>query len=1350
METLKRWEALETRIVDMVELRLKQAANGVYDCTVAIPCPVKEKKEKTKKQEPGAVPPIDGNDREEAEAEAEAEEEEEEEDTESTEEPTDEEEEKEQQENSSLPYEADEMRKLRAHASNEIWNMRQRLEDHRIAARSQLAGVKQIIVEGFPAKAGAKLEPGIVVNGTYKSLKSKRWPHYKNEHGVHLYHHNTKNLWIFNGNYKPDLGEYVAIASAQHGCLPTGRTEWKSQLENSAKERRISLTLSLPPLAKALPEESQDDIRGALDLVRNSTWISEPKGPTDSLQGSQQRNCLEVDGGAIEDELLAGVRPCKCYQFVAREGVEYVLETELGSIKDTMLYLISTDRQRVEKSNDDKSQENLASKIVWTCEADGIYYVAVRAYGDEGGTFKLTVTGDETNDQIDDRKDDLDEMYTQAIKEGVDQRKLEQVATARPVELEIKQCRAERDTIWSQLMPTLQELAATSADWADRVRNAGDGKPLDSWQGMASAKPGDVIGLLLDLPSDGPNNGSLKVYKNGHLLGTMVNGLQGKFCWCAIVCSGERVQWLTGPRCFPPKETPRREVEPWSKAARAREKVLREVMAKETVQFDAGAEVSASGVKSKRSEQEQWKERAQKADAAAQRAKFAQHFYHRPNMAVSAASCLQGEHLPNVTLAEMQTECVRKQSDKPIGFTFKGISGDVEGRGTGQLVTEEALIDSNNYKVPEQLYGEATRLPGATIDCKEFNLSNPEAMKAAIAHSRVIKAHGFNFFAQNDLPNRPVMCFFKRRLLTEVSTENLSTADAIVMDGLISTQRQRLVAAFARIAKRVGKSDSMMKVELVSGMSYEKDLLELVLSPKDVSDFQKADAAAQLKAFEFIESSKIDSEGFVSVMVKEQLRRTQTRERRKRKPVTSASSVDSWTPEERREVQDRLYSPRITPVDRYSVDGLDAADTILMETLPAAQRRRLTEAFRRIDGNSNGSVTKDELVNGLCHERDLLKLVVANTPKFLAGDHAAQMQAFKFIDGDGSRTLGSTEFVLRMVRQQMKIAENAENMMIINAEKEGGDWHNYTVRPKADGVYLWTDVPGSLPPLITKQQAPRMAKTYGPPTESQAQKLNPKYDAHNQLKYPYAFGSSAPTHWLTHEMAMGQHAKSGPEVTLVLPAKYRVVRTATVRLGPGTSSDQLGEHTPETLIDVVEEKTNSEGLAVVHTITEPSGWVELKAAKGKGRLLLERMVDADEQEEEMPLFNTQENKQTGQVARVMQGVPDSTLAPARNAEVKPGLILYSVQGEPSQGMDPKRYKKLVQQRPLKLGFVSTWEKLSAARPVTAQRPTAARSEFKQTSFKAQFEWAPDRKQQKVWAKPPLPQPGHLSECYHSV
>jgi hypothetical protein len=93
-------------------------------------------------------------------------------------------------------------------------------------------------------------------------------------------------------------------------------------------------------------------------------------------------------GGDVEDE--AGV----FYQFHAEAGTTYLLDTEVGTLDDTVMFLIGTDQRTsiAENDDDERVTGQLDSFIEWTCPATGMYYINVKGYGGATGTITLSVT----------------------------------------------------------------------------------------------------------------------------------------------------------------------------------------------------------------------------------------------------------------------------------------------------------------------------------------------------------------------------------------------------------------------------------------------------------------------------------------------------------------------------------------------------------------------------------------------------------------------------------------------------------------------------------------------------------------------------------------------------------------------------------------------------------------------------------------------------------------------------------------------------------------------------------------------------------------------------------------------
>ena len=89
--------------------------------------------------------------------------------------------------------------------------------------------------------------------------------------------------------------------------------------------------------------------------------------------------------------------------------------------------------------------------------------------------------------------------------------------------------------------------------------------------------------------------------------------------------------------------------------------------------------------------------------------------------------------------------------------------------------------------------------------------------------------------------------------------------------------------------------------------------------------------------------------------------------------------------------------------------------------------------------------------------------------------------------------------------------------------------------------------------------------------------------------------------------AVKQAEEVGSESTM---AKFMVLATCTIRAGPESDSEKVGDHQKGTIITVVQQTVNSDGLQVLQTITpgkgmQRGGWV--KKMTRKGRLLLEQL-----------------------------------------------------------------------------------------------------------------------------------------------
>ena len=102
---------------------------------------------------------------------------------------------------------------------------------------------------------------------------------------------------------------------------------------------------------------------------------------------------VTTNGAAVDSEITTAGEH-QWFSFHGQAGFSYEIETVLGSAADTIVDLVDTDRSSVLVENDDDARDtnSYASYIEWTCPADGTYYVYVKGYGRDTGTFQFSVT----------------------------------------------------------------------------------------------------------------------------------------------------------------------------------------------------------------------------------------------------------------------------------------------------------------------------------------------------------------------------------------------------------------------------------------------------------------------------------------------------------------------------------------------------------------------------------------------------------------------------------------------------------------------------------------------------------------------------------------------------------------------------------------------------------------------------------------------------------------------------------------------------------------------------------------------------------------------------------------------
>lgn len=116
------------------------------------------------------------------------------------------------------------------------------------------------------------------------------------------------------------------------------------------------------------------------------------------IGGVTAMQTVPTDGTAVEGLVLDddGI----LFQFSADAGQTYLLDTEVGTLTDTVMALIDTDQQTTIAENDDdeRATGQLDSYIEWTCPSTGTYYINVYGFGGQTGTISLMVSQAENMD----------------------------------------------------------------------------------------------------------------------------------------------------------------------------------------------------------------------------------------------------------------------------------------------------------------------------------------------------------------------------------------------------------------------------------------------------------------------------------------------------------------------------------------------------------------------------------------------------------------------------------------------------------------------------------------------------------------------------------------------------------------------------------------------------------------------------------------------------------------------------------------------------------------------------------------------------------------------------------------
>ena len=146
--------------------------------------------------------------------------------------------------------------------------------------------------------------------------------------------------------------------------------------------------------------DEDDDSSSLLEWVAPSsdTYYIEVSG-FDGTPGTYQLSLLELGRPATE---VTAIGPGETvegrigdeedrgyFEFSAQRGREYVIETHLGSISDTVLVLTGPGGVRLE---DDDSGDGAASRMYWTAPESDEYLIEVKGFGGATGSYALSLT----------------------------------------------------------------------------------------------------------------------------------------------------------------------------------------------------------------------------------------------------------------------------------------------------------------------------------------------------------------------------------------------------------------------------------------------------------------------------------------------------------------------------------------------------------------------------------------------------------------------------------------------------------------------------------------------------------------------------------------------------------------------------------------------------------------------------------------------------------------------------------------------------------------------------------------------------------------------------------------------
>jgi hypothetical protein len=192
---------------------------------------------------------------------------------------------------------------------------------------------------------------------------------------------------------------------AEIGALSFGRRRLQSSSSVSLSSSGIAGATGITENAtdvRVLPDKIATPKATGPRLLQDdqcATFCGPERPCTGPCQGWGCSNCdgpsstpINTDGHQYNGEIkdADGVR----FEFNAVEGVTYQLDTETGTLLDTVMQLVGADGTTIVAENDDDERVTgrMDSYIEWTCETSGLYYVDVKGYDSDIGTFTLSIS----------------------------------------------------------------------------------------------------------------------------------------------------------------------------------------------------------------------------------------------------------------------------------------------------------------------------------------------------------------------------------------------------------------------------------------------------------------------------------------------------------------------------------------------------------------------------------------------------------------------------------------------------------------------------------------------------------------------------------------------------------------------------------------------------------------------------------------------------------------------------------------------------------------------------------------------------------------------------------------------